>query len=253
MGLCCQTPLVVAEQFGTLASLYPDRIDLGLGRAPGTDQYTMRALRRGHQESEDQFPQDVIEILSYFDDAQPNQRILAVPGQGTHVPVYLLGSSLFSAQLAARLGLPYAFASHFAPRMMMQAITLYRENFEPSQYLDKPYVMLGVPSVVAKTDHEAEYLATTVQQRILSLLRGRPFKLVQPVDSMDGLWTTSERLGVENFLAGAKVGSQHTVKTQLIEFLAQTQADELIFTCDVYDPQVRLESFKLLMELKQDL
>ena len=243
-------PLVVAEQFGTLATLYPERIELGLGRAPGTDQYTMRALRRGHQETEDQFPRDVLEILSYFDDAKPQQRITAVPGQGTHVPVYLLGSSLFSAQLAARLGLPYAFASHFAPRMMMQAIALYRENFQPSAYLDTPYVILGVPCIVASTDAEANYLATTLQQRILSLLRGQPIKLAPPVDTMDGLWNASERLGVENFLGVAKIGSPHSVKTQLTEFLAQTQADELIFTCDMYDPEKRLESFRLLMELK---
>ena len=243
-------PLVVAEQFGTLASLYPDRIELGLGRAPGTDQYTMRALRRGRAETEDQFPQDVLEILSYFEDANPNQRIMAVPGQGTHIPVYLLGSSLYSAQLAARLGLPYSFASHFAPRMMMQAIQLYRENFQPSQYLDKPYVILGVPCVVADTDAEAEYLATTLKQRILSLLRGRPFKLVPPVESMDGMWNSAEKMGVDNFLAVAKIGSAQTVKTELTEFLAQTQADELIFTCDVYDPQKRLESLSLLMALK---
>ena len=154
-------PLIVAEQFGTLATLYPNRIELGLGRAPGTDQVTMRALRRGRQETEDQFPQDVLEILHYFKDAEPNQRIIATPGQGTHVPVWLLGSSLFSAQLAAKLGLPYSFASHFAPRMLKQAIQLYRENFEPSEYLSKPYVSMGVPTVVAETDAEAEYLATS--------------------------------------------------------------------------------------------
>ena len=243
-------PLVVAEQFGTLATLYPNRIDLGLGRAPGTDQYTMRALRRGRAETEDQFPQDVNEILSYLGEAEPQQRIVAVPGQGTHVPIYLLGSSLFSAQLAARLGLPYAFASHFAPRMMMQAISLYRENFQPSQYLDQPYVMLGVPSLVADSDEEAEFLATTQKQRILALLRGQPFKLCPPVESMEQLWHPSEKVGVDNFLALAKVGSPHTVKTELTELLARTQADELIFTCDVYDPQKRLESFSKLMELK---
>ncbi|MEG2264995.1 MAG: LLM class flavin-dependent oxidoreductase, partial [Acinetobacter sp.] len=148
-------PLVVAEQFGTLATLYPDRIELGLGRAPGTDQMTMRALRRGRQETEDQFPQDVLEILQYFKDPEPHQRIVATPGQSTHVPVWLLGSSLFSAQLAAKLGLPYSFASHFAPRMLGQAIQLYRENFEPSEYLDRPYVSMGVPTCVADTDEEA--------------------------------------------------------------------------------------------------
>ena len=150
-------PLVVAEQFGTLATLYPDRIELGLGRAPGTDQTTMRALRRGRQETEDQFPQDVLEILHYFKEPEPQQRIVATPGQGTHVPVWLLGSSLFSAQLAARLGLPYSFASHFAPRMLGQAIQLYRDNFQPSEYLDRPYVSMGVPTVVAATDEEAQF------------------------------------------------------------------------------------------------
>lgn len=149
-------PLVVAEQFGTLATLYPDRVELGLGRAPGTDQVTMRALRRGRQETEDQFPQDVLEILQYFKEPEPHQRIVATPGQSTNVPVWLLGSSLFSAQLAAKLGLPYSFASHFAPRMLDQAIKLYRENFEPSEYLDRPYVSMGVPTVVAQTDEEAE-------------------------------------------------------------------------------------------------
>lgn len=246
-------PLVVAEQFGTLATLYPHRIDLGLGRAPGTDQITMRALRRGHQETEEQFPQDILEILSYLGETKPQQKIVAIPGQGTHVPLYLLGSSLFSAQLAARLGLPYAFASHFAPRMMMQAITLYREYFQPSQYLDQPYVMLGVPSLVAETDDEAQFLATTQQQRILSLLRGRPFKLCPPVESMDELWSPAEKLGVQNFLAVAKIGSAATVKRELEDFLAETQADELIFTCDVYDPQKRLDSFSRLMQLKQSL
>ena len=170
-------PLIVAEQFGTLATLYPNRIELGLGRAPGTDQVTMRALRRGRQETEDQFPQDVLEILHYFKDAEPNQRIIATPGQGTHVPVWLLGSSLFSAQLAAKLGLPYSFASHFAPRMLKQAIQLYRENFEPSEYLSKPCVSMGVPTVVAETDAEAEYLATSAYQRVLGLMRGQSLKL----------------------------------------------------------------------------
>lgn len=243
-------PLVVAEQFGTLATLYPNRIDLGLGRAPGTDQMTMRALRRGHQETEEQFPQDVLEILSYLGDAQPQQKIVAIPGQGTHVPVYLLGSSLFSAQLAARLGLPYAFASHFAPRMMMQAIALYREYFQPSEYLAQPYVILGVPSVLAETDEDAQFLATSQQQRILSLLRGQPFKLSPPVESMQDLWTQAEHIGVANFLALAKIGSPATVKHELEKLLIETQADELIFTCDVYDPEKRLKSFELLMQLK---
>ncbi|MDQ9020145.1 LLM class flavin-dependent oxidoreductase [Acinetobacter sichuanensis] len=244
-------PLVVAEQFGTLATLYPERIELGLGRAPGTDQMTMRALRRGRQETEDQFPNDVVEILQYFDDIQPNQRIIATPGQGTHVPVWLLGSSLFSAQLAARLGLPYSFASHFAPRMLGQAIRLYRENFQPSQYLEQPYVSMGVPTVVAQSDAEAEYLATSVYQRIQNLLTGRSMKLKAPVDTMEGRWTTAEKMAVQNFLAIAQIGSQSTVKQGLEQLLEQYDVDEFIFTCDIYDTQKRLENFDLLMQLKK--
>lgn len=245
-------PLVVAEQFGTLATLYPDRIDLGLGRAPGTDQTTMHALRRGRFETEEQFPQDVSEILTYFDDAKAGQQIIAVPGQGSKVPVYLLGSSLFSAQLAARLGLPYAFASHFAPRMMMQAIALYRENFQASAYLDKPYVIIGVPSLVAESDEEAKYLATTNYQRILALFRGQPTNLVPPVASMDGLWSEVEKRGVEGFFGVEQTGSKETVKHGLEELLQRTQADEFIFTCDVYDPAKRLKSFELLKQIQAE-
>ncbi|AWL29400.1 LLM class flavin-dependent oxidoreductase [Acinetobacter defluvii] len=244
-------PLVVAEQFGTLATLYPQRIELGLGRAPGTDQVTMRALRRGRQETEDQFPNDVVEILQYFDNAQPNQRITATPGQGTHVPVWLLGSSLFSAQLAARLGLPYSFASHFAPRMLAQAIELYRDNFQASQYLDKPYVSMGVPTVVAQTDAEAEYLASSVYQRIQSLLTARSMKLKAPVATMEGRWTAAEKMAVQNFLAMAQIGSPTTVKQGLENLLAKYDVDEFIFTCDIYDTEKRLENFSLLMDIKK--
>ena len=244
-------PLVVAEQFGTLATLYPERIELGLGRAPGTDQMTMRALRRGRQETEDQFPNDVVEILQYFADVQPNQSIVATPGQGTHVPVWLLGSSLFSAQLAAHLGLPYSFASHFAPRMLGQAIAFYRENFQPSPYLDHPYVSMGVPTVVAASDAEAEYLATSVYQRIQSLLTGRSMKLKAPVETMEGRWTAAEKMAVQNFLAMAQIGSPSTVKQGLEQLLVQYDVDEFIFTCDIYDTQKRLENFDLLMQLKQ--
>ncbi|MDV2468075.1 LLM class flavin-dependent oxidoreductase [Acinetobacter chinensis] len=244
-------PLVVAEQFGTLETLYPGRLELGLGRAPGTDPVTMRALRRGRQETEDQFPQDVLEILQYFGDRQPGQRISATPGQGTHIPVWLLGSSLFSAQLAARLGLPYSFASHFAPRMLGQAIQLYRENFQPSEYLDKPYVSMGVPTVVAQTDEEAEYLATSVYQRIQALLTGQSLKLKPPVDGMDGRWTASEKIAVQNFLAMAQIGSPETVKQGLNKILLNYDVDEFIFTCDIYDTDKRLENFSLLMDIKQ--
>ena len=243
-------PLIVAEQFGTLATLYPNRIELGLGRAPGTDQVTMRALRRGRQETEDQFPQDVLEILHYFKDAEPNQRIIATPGQGTHVPVWLLGSSLFSAQLAAKLGLPYSFASHFAPRMLKQAIQLYRENFEPSEYLSKPYVSMGVPTVVAETDAEAEYLATSAYQRVLGLMRGQSLKLKAPIASMDGLWSPSEKMSVDSFYAMAKIGSNGTVKEGLKQLLLEYDVDEFIFTCDIYDTDKRLENFERLMQIK---
>ena len=243
-------PLVVAEQFGTLQTLYPNRIELGLGRAPGTDQMTMRALRRGRQETEDQFPQDVLEILSYFKEAQPNQRIVATPGQNTNVPVWLLGSSLFSAQLAARLGLPYSFASHFAPRMLGQAIQLYRDNFQPSEYLDKPYVSMGIPTVVALTDEEANYLATSAYQRVLGLLRGQSLKLKAPVESMNGLWSVSEKMSVDNFYAMAQIGSIETVKAGLEKILAQYNVDEFIFTCDIYDTDKRLENFEHLIHLK---
>ncbi|MCK4106851.1 LLM class flavin-dependent oxidoreductase [Acinetobacter radioresistens] len=246
-------PLVVAEQFGTLATLYPDRVELGLGRAPGTDQVTMRALRRGRQETEDQFPQDVQEILHYFKEPQPGQRIVATPGQGTHVPVWLLGSSLFSAQLAARLGLPYSFASHFAPRMLGQAIQLYRENFEPSEYLEKPYVSMGVPVVVAPTDEEANYLATSAYQRVLGLIRGQSLKLKPPVQSMDGLWSPAEQLSVRNFYAMGQIGSPATVKAGLEQLLHDYEVDEFIFTCDIYETQKRLETFSLLMDLKHSV
>ncbi|MND56057.1 Limonene 1,2-monooxygenase [compost metagenome] len=243
-------PLVVAEQFGTLATLYPDRVELGLGRAPGTDQVTMRALRRGRQETEDQFPQDVLEILQYFKEPAPQQRIIATPGQNTHVPVWLLGSSLFSAQLAAKLGLPYSFASHFAPRMLGQAIQLYRENFEPSEYLDQPYVSMGVPAVVAQTDAEAEYLATSAYQRVLGLMRGQSLKLKAPVATMDGLWSPAEKMSVDNFYAMAQIGSPDTVKAGLEMLLEKYDVDEFIFTCDIYDTDKRIENFELLMNIK---
>ncbi|NNG75177.1 LLM class flavin-dependent oxidoreductase [Acinetobacter sp. ANC 4277] len=243
-------PLVVAEQFGTLATLYPNRVELGLGRAPGTDQVTMRALRRGRQETEDQFPQDVLEILQYFKEPAPHQRIVATPGQSSHVPVWLLGSSLFSAQLAAKLGLPYSFASHFAPRMLDQAIKLYRENFEPSEYLDRPYVSMGVPTVVAQTDEEAQYLATSAYQRVLGLMRGQSLKLKAPVETMEGIWSPAEKMSVDNFYAMAQIGSPETVKAGLEKLLEKYNVDEFIFTCDIYDTDKRIQNFELLMDIK---
>jgi len=245
-------PLVVAEQFGTLATLYPNRFELGLGRAPGTDPLTMRALRRGRQETEEQFPQDVMEILQYFKAPQPNQKIIATPGQHTHVPVWLLGSSLFSAQLAAKLGLPYSFASHFAPRMLGQAIEIYRDNFQASEYLDKPYVSMGVPTVVAATDDEAQYLASSSYQRILNLIRGHSLKLKPPIESMQGLASSAEQMAIQNFYAMAQIGSPEMVKTGLNKIANQYDVDEFIFTCDIYDTQKRLENFSLLMDIKED-
>lgn len=243
-------PLIVAEQFGTLATLYPQRVELGLGRAPGTDPTTMRALRRGQQETEDQFPQDVLEILRYFKDPEPGQRIVATPGQSTHVPVWLLGSSLFSAQLAARLGLPYSFASHFAPRMLGQAIQLYRDNFQPSEYLSQPYVSMGVPTVIAETDEQAQYLATTPYQRILNMFRGTRGLLPQPVESMDGLWSPMEQRAVDDFYALAQIGSPATVKAGLQQLLQKYAVDEFIFTCDIYDTEQRLANFSYLNQMK---
>ena len=237
---------MIAEQFGTLESLYPGRIDLGLGRAPGSDQMTARALRRERSGSADDFPQDVAELLRYLGPRTPDQRIIAMPGTGTQVPVWLLGSSLFSAQLAGEMGLPYAFASHFAPRLMHEAIRVYRNHFKPSAVLDKPYVMLGVPLVAADTDEQAEYLATSVYQRILALMRGQSLVQRPPVETMDGLWLPHEKEAVMSFLGLAMVGSPQKIKAKLDVLVEQTQADELIFTCDLYEHADRIHSYELL-------
>jgi luciferase family oxidoreductase group 1 len=241
-------PLVIAEQFGTLASLYPGRIDLGLGRAPGSDQMTARALRRERSGSADDFPEDVTELLRYLGPRTPDQKVIAVPGSGTNVPVWLLGSSLFSAQLAGERGLPYAFASHFAPRYMHEAIRVYRNYFKPSAYLEKPYVMLGVPLVAADTDEHADYLATSVYQRILALMRGQSLMQRAPVDTMDGLWLPHEREAVASFLGLAMVGGPQKIRAKLDVLLEQTQADELIFTCDLYEHSDRLRSYEILAQ-----
>lgn len=243
-------PLVVAEQFGTLATLYPNRIELGLGRAPGADQYTAAALRRSRDGSADDFPDDVAELQHYLGPRQPGQRVIAVPGMDTQVPIWLLGSSLFSAQLAAYRGLPYAFASHFAPRFLQQAIQLYRDNFKPSAVLAKPYVMIGVPLFAADTDEQAHYLATTAYQRILALFRGQSLQMKPPVASMNGLWQPHEQRAVEEFLAMAVIGGPDQVKTGLERILQQTGADELIFTCDFYHFADRKRSFEIAAMLK---
>ena len=242
-------PLVIAEQFGTLESLYPGRIDLGLGRAPGSDQMTARALRRERSGSADDFPDDVEELVRYLGPRTADQKVIAVPGYGTHVPIWLLGSSLFSAQLAGLRGLPYAFASHFAPRYMHEAIRIYRNHFQPSAVLDKPYVMLGVPLVAADTDEQANYLATSVYQRILALMRGQSLVQRPPVESMDGLWLPHEREAVGDFLGLAMVGGPQKIRAKLDVLLEQTQADELIFTCDLYEHADRIRSYELLAQV----
>lgn len=241
-------PLVIAEQFGTLESLFPGRIDLGLGRAPGSDQMTARALRRERSGSADDFPDDVTELVNYLGPRQPHHRVIAVPGTNTNVPIWLLGSSLFSAQLAGERGLPYAFASHFAPRFMHEAIRVYRSHFKPSEVLDKPYVMLGVPLAAAETDERAEYLVTSVYQRILSLMRGQSLMQKPPVKSMNGLWLPHERDAVMDFLGLAVVGGPEKIRAKLDVLLEQTDADELIFTCDMYEHADRLRSYEILAQ-----
>jgi luciferase family oxidoreductase group 1 len=242
-------PLVIAEQFGTLASLYPDRIDLGLGRAPGTDMRTAQALRR-HLPGADTFPQDVLELQHYFRTPEPGQMVRAVPGAGLNVPIWLLGSSLFSAQLAAHLGLPFAFASHFAPDAMMAALHVYRSQFRPSEQLDKPYAMLGLTICAADTDEEAARLFTSLQQQWTLLRRGSPAPLPPPVDTMEGRWTPAERAGLEHALSKAIVGSPETVRKGLETFIAETAADEVMMTSQIFDHAARLRSFEIVAGIK---
>jgi luciferase family oxidoreductase group 1 len=242
-------PLVIAEQFGTLASLYPGRIDLGLGRAPGTDQVTMRALRRNTAADIDSFPQDVIELLSYLGPADSNRPIQAVPGQGTDVPVWILGSSLYGAQLAALLGLPYAFASHFAPADLVSAIALYRERFQPSQYLDKPYLMLGLNVVAADTDAEAQRLFTSVQQAVINLRSGRPGRLPPPIDNIDAILDGRAQMILDRVLECAVVGSHESVAAGLQDFIAAHRPDELMLTAQIFDHAKRLRSFEIVSQI----
>jgi luciferase family oxidoreductase group 1 len=246
------SPLVIAEQFGTLETLYPGRIDLGVGRAPGSDGLTARALRRGLGNGEDDFPQQVQELLAYLAPALPSQRLRAIPGEGTNVPVWLLGSSTYSAQLAARLGLHFAFASHFAPEQMQQALQLYRQEFRPSKWLDAPYAMIGAPVVAADTDEEAQRLATTLYQRFLNLIRGEQLYTSPPVASMDGLWSVEERAVVEKKLGAAIIGGRETVKRKLTSLLQTSQADEIIFTSDLYHHPDRLRSYEIVAEVMKD-
>jgi luciferase family oxidoreductase group 1 len=242
-------PLVIAEAFGTLEALYPGRIDLGLGRAPGTDQLTLRALRVDPMDAE-HFPRDVQELRALLGPAQPNQYIQAIPGSGSNVPVWLLGSSDFSAQLAGMLGLPYAFAGQFAPAGMMQALSLYRGHFRPSEVLDAPYAMVGLPVIAAETDAEAARMATSAQMKFLNLIRGERQPLKPAIDSMDGMWDARERAGVDRFFGAAIVGGPETVRQKLEDFLVRTGADELMINSDVYHHADRLRSYEIVAAAK---
>ncbi|MFC3206049.1 LLM class flavin-dependent oxidoreductase [Aquamicrobium soli] len=246
-------PLVIAEQFGTLAALHPGRIDLGLGRAPGADMLTARALRRNMGDGVDTFPQDVVELMHYFEPAQEGQRVRAVPGEGQEVPVWVLGSSLYGAQLAAMLGLPYAFASHFAPAELERAIDVYRSRFQPSQHLDKPYVMLGLNVVAAPTDAQATFLFSSLQQAFVNLRTGHPGPLPPPVEGYAESLDPMARSILGQALSCAIVGSPETVRQGLDAFLARTGADELMVTAQVFDHAARVRSFEILAEVNRAL
>lgn len=246
-------PLVVAEQFGTLEAMYPDRIDLGLGRAPGGDGYTMRALRRDLGQTGDDFPELLEELRTYLGPVRPGQVVRAFPGQDSQVPITLLGSSVYSAQLAARLGLAFAFAAHFAPEYLLVAAELYRDQFQPSEELSEPYLMVGVQVIAAETDAAARRLFTTPQQRFLRLIRNQPVELLPPVDSMEGLWTPMERAAVESRLGAAIVGSEATVQAGIEKLVSATGANELIVVTDTYDTADRHESYQRLAGIAKSL
>ena len=245
------SPLVIAEQFGTLESLYPGRIDLGLGRAPGTDQRTLIALRRDAMSAET-FPDDVVELQKYFEAAHPGQPVQAVPGAGLNVPLWILGSSLFGAQLAAALGLPYAFASHFAPAALFPALHRYHNAFKPSKQLDRPYAAAGVNVFAADTDAEARRLFTSAQQAFVNVVRGRRGRLPPPIDDIDSYWTPDEKAQVSAMLERSFVGSRETVRAGLEEFSKQTAVDELIVAAAIYDHIARLRSYEILAQIHLD-
>ncbi|TCZ54649.1 LLM class flavin-dependent oxidoreductase [Roseicella aquatilis] len=242
-------PLIIAEQFGTLAALHPGRIELGLGRAPGTDQVAAHAMRRDLSSDEGDFPRDVVELMRYFEPAQEGQALRAVPGEGQDVPVWILGSSTFGAQLAAILGLPYSFASHFAPQMMMEAIALYRERFRPSARLARPHVMLGLPVCAAETDEEARFLFSSQQQAMLNIRSGRPGKLPRPVRDLEARLDARGRMILEHTLGCAVVGGPETVRRGVEEFVARTGADGLMVTAQIHDHAARVRSFEILAGL----
>jgi luciferase family oxidoreductase group 1 len=246
------SPLVIAEQFGTLEALYPGRIDLGLGRAPGTDQLTVRALRRDWS-SADEFPQDVLELQALLGPPQPGQRIFAVPGTDSNVPLWILGSSLYGAQLAAMLGLPYAFASHFAPAALLQALQVYRETFKPSAQQATPYAMAGLHVVAADTDAEAKRLFTSTQQQFTNMVRNRRGKLQPPIDDIDSYWTPQEKAQAESMMTYAIHGSPATVRRGLEAFVARTGADELMVVSAIYDHAARVRSYEILAEVGKEI
>ena len=241
-------PLVIAEQFGTLESLFPGRVDLGLGRAPGTDQITMQALRRNLSADVDQFPQDVLELQRYFMPAQSGQAVQAVPGAGLNVPLWILGSSLFGAQLAAQLGLPFAFASHFASQQMMDAVSLYRRSFRPSAQSNKPYVMLGFNVFAADTDSAAHFIASSMQQAFVRLRRGTPGRFPPPVDNFMASLNAADRGLLDHVLSCSAIGSPAKVQDTVLTFIARTGADELMITSSIYDHRARLRSYEILAE-----
>ena len=247
------SPLVIAEQFGTLESLHPGRIDLAVGRAPGTDPNTARALRRDMANGAETFPQDVVELLSYFQPLQPGQIVRAIPGAGLKVPIWILGSSLYGAQLAAILGLKFAFASHFAPDYLMQALDLYRSNFRPSDFLQQPYAMCGVGVFAADTDKEAQRLFTSMQMQFVNLRRGQPTPLHPPVDTMDDYWSYAEKAMVERATKYAVVGAPQVVRDGLKAFIATTHADELMITAQIYDHAARRRSYELVAQARDAL
>jgi luciferase family oxidoreductase group 1 len=247
------SPLVIAEQFGTLESLFPGRIDLGLGRAPGSDQTTARALRRNLASDPDQFPQDVMELMGYLGPPAPDQRVLAFPGVGTQVPLWILGSSLFGAQVAAALGLPFAFASHFAPAMMMQAIEIYRARFQPSEQLDRPYVMLGFNIFAADSDQEARFLSTSMQQAFVNLRSGRPGQLPPPMGDYENQLPPAAKAMLADVLSCSAIGSRETVRNVLIAFVARTRPDELMITAQIFDHAARLHSYEIAADIQKSL
>lgn len=247
------SPLVIAEQFGTLNTLYPERIDLGIGRAPGSDQRTMQALRRHMNTDIDNFPQDVAQIVNWFDATNPEPAVRPVPGFGEKIPVWLLGSSLYSARLAAQMGLPFAFASHFAPDLLLQALDVYRVNFQPSQRLSKPYAMVCINIIAADTQREAEFLFTSMQQAFVMLRRGQPSQFPAPVESMENIWSPAEEFGVQQALGMSLVGDKTKVRHGLETILRQTQADEIMVNGQIFDHQARLHSFELAMQVMNEI